>query len=117
MESLDEVFELFSEERRRLALYYLDEADGPVPVRELASQIQAWENGTEPTSVPDDEYQDIVLRLKHSELPKAAEAEYVHYDPERNVIELSGPSPEFNVILSVAEAIEQPGESKIPSLR
>lgn len=113
MKSLDEVFDLFSKERRRWALYYLDEADGQVPVRDLAEQIQAWENGSDPPALADDEYRNIVLELKHSDLPRAAEAEYVHYDPEQNVIELSGTSPEFSVILSVAEAIEHPGESQL----
>lgn len=116
MEALDDVFELFSKERRRFALYFLDEADDPVPVRELAEQIQAWENGSEPPAIADDEYRDIVLRLKHTDLPKAAEAEFVHYDPQENVIELSGTSPEFEIILTVAEAIEGPGEDHIPSL-
>lgn len=110
MKSLDEVFELFADERRRYAMYYLDEVDGPVPVRELASQIQAWEDESEPPTLADGEYRDIVLTLKHADLPKAAEAEYVHYDSEENVIELSGTSPEFNVILTVAEAIEQPND-------
>lgn len=116
MESLDEVFELFSEERRRYALYYLDEADGPVPIGELASQIQTWEQASSGSPVPEAEFEDIVLRLKHRDLPKAAEVESVHYDREHNRIELSGSSPEFGVILSVAEAIEQPGEDHAPTL-
>lgn len=115
MESLDEVFELFSEERRRYALYYLDEAEGPVEVRELASQIQEWEDGSDPPALGDD-YRDIVLELEHTDLPKAARAEYVHYDPEEDIIELSGSSPEFEIVLSVAEAIEQPGEDHLPHL-
>lgn len=116
MKSLDEVFALFAAERRRYALYYLDEADGPVPVQDLASQIQAWENGEKSPAIPDDQYRDIVLRLTHTDLPKAAEAEYVHYDHDANVIELSGTSPEFEVILTVAQALEQPGEDHLPHL-
>lgn len=114
MHSLDDVFELFSQERRRLALYYLEERDGPVPVDDLVSTVEEWEE--DEAEIPDGKYEDVEFALTHKDLPKAAQAEFVEYDPEDGVIELSGEPPEFSVILSVAEAIEQPEDDGVSAL-
>lgn len=55
----------------------------------------------------------MVLSLKHHHLPKAAEAKFIEYHPERNEIQITGAPTEFEVILSVAEAVEQPGKEDI----
>lgn len=113
MEELDEIFRLLGKERRRFALYYLEDQSNPVPVSELARQLEEWETGSAPTELPDEKYQDVVLTLQHRHLPKAAEVEYVEYHPDENTIELTGTPAEVSVILSVAEAIEQPDEDDI----
>lgn len=113
MVSLDHIFELFTRERRRYVLYYLEECDRTVTLKELAAKIQEWESETPPSALPDDDYHDVIITLKHQHIPKAAEAEFVEYAPEDQTIELSGSPPEFSVILSVARAIEQPDEDDI----
>ncbi|WP_425493568.1 DUF7344 domain-containing protein [Natronosalvus vescus] len=52
MVSLDRIFDLLSNERRRYALYYLDQKDGPVPVDEVAEQGTEWETEGAPSSIP-----------------------------------------------------------------
>lgn len=113
MESLDKVFDLLSRERRRYALYYLEDCDGPVPIQELAGAIQAWESESPPSSLPDDAYKDLIITLKHQHLPKAAQTEFIEYDSEEHTIELTGTPPEFSVILSIARVIEQPQNDDI----
>ncbi len=108
MVSLDDVFELFTEERRRLALYYLDEADGPVPVDELAAAIEEMESGDVTPRGPTGSYDDLEITLQHTDLPKAADAEFVHYDRDAGVVELTDEPREFELVLSVAEVIEEP---------
>lgn len=115
MEVLDDVFELLRKERRRFALYYLEDQNRPVHVDELSEKIDEWENDPDP-SLSDDEYDDVVLTLKHKHLPKAAQTEFVHYGPEKNVVELTGSPSEFEVVLSVAEAIEQPRRDDVFSI-
>ena len=117
MEALSEIFGLLSKDRRRYALYYLEEADRPVRIDELAEVVGEWERGSSTPDFPDEEYEQLILTLKHSHLPKAAEAEYVDYDPESNFVEISGSPTEFKAILHVAEAIEQPGHEDITHLR
>ena len=116
MKALDEVFGLLDRERRRYALYYRQEAGGPVPVNELAEQIAARENEPPTAAVPDDAFDDVTLTLRHH-LPKAVRTEYIEYDPEAGVVRLSGTSAEFDVVPSVAKAIEQPANETRFSLR
>lgn len=116
MELLDDVFELLTKERRRFVLYYLEEQDGPVRVGDVAEKIEEWESESPPSEPPDEKYENIVITLTHRHLPKAAEVKFIDYDREENIIELTGSPSEFNVILSVAEAIEQPGEDDVLTL-
>lgn len=106
--SLDEVFDLLSEERRRYALYYLEQADGPVAVEEVAEQVAKWETGNVVGAIPEDKFERIEVELHHTDLPKATEVEYIEYDPAAETIEVSGVPPEVNAIITVAKVIERP---------
>ena len=107
MEALDRVFDVLSEERRRYALYYLEQQNGPVPVGEVAEQVTKWESNPGVVTISKQKVHKIEFRLEHCDLPKADDAEYVEYDPEAEVVEVTG-DHEFNAILSVAKAIERP---------
>lgn len=48
MVTLDTLFKLLENERRRYALYYLYEQDGPVGVKELIETIEDWEDNPPP---------------------------------------------------------------------
>lgn len=109
MEALSEIFSLLSKERRRYALYYLDRANEPVHIEELSKAVSEWESDSSEGPAPEEEYEETILTLRHSHLPKAARVEYVQYDPESNYVEVSGSPPEFRAVLHVAEAIERPG--------
>lgn len=111
MDSLDEIFALFTRERRRFALYYLDNADGAVPIDELAEQIREWETDPEREEVPDDEYEETLIELEHNHLPKIEDVDHVEYDRTNEQIRISGLSSEVDVLLSVTKAIERPSET------
>ncbi|SIR88828.1 DUF7344 domain-containing protein [Natronorubrum thiooxidans] len=108
MVSLDRVFELLSKERRRYALYYLEQRGGPVPIEEVAEQVTEWETEGVPESIPEELFERVECSLRHTDLPKASEAEYVEYDPERGVVDVTGTPPEVDAILTVAKVIERP---------
>lgn len=116
MKSLDEVFQLLTRKRRRFALYYLEERGEPVTVDELASTIDDWESGSGPGEVPGDRFENVCLELKHEHLPKASEVAFIEYDHREGVVTMSGSPAEFDVILSVTEAIEQPRDDVIDNL-
>lgn len=111
MVSLDRVFDLLSEERRRYALYYLEEADGSVSIDELAEQIAQREVETERESTPPEKFEQIEMELFHQDLPKAADTEYIRYNPEEGTVELTNAPSEVRAILTVAKVIERPNRS------
>lgn len=108
MISLDEIFDLLSEKRRRYALYYLEEEDGPVSVEDVAAQVAEWETGDVSATIPEDKLDRIVVEFYHNDLPKASDVEYIEYDPVEEEVKVSGISPEFDAILSIAKVIERP---------
>ncbi|WP_227357087.1 DUF7344 domain-containing protein [Haladaptatus salinisoli] len=108
MAALDRVFDLFSEERRRYALYFLEQENGPVSVDEVAEQIAEWKTNPRTVPIPEEKFDQIEVELRHNHLPKASEAEYITYDPKEEVVEITGSPPEFKAIISVAKVIERP---------
>ncbi|MDG5759472.1 hypothetical protein QA600_08965 [Natronococcus sp. A-GB1] len=108
MVELETVFELLREERRRYALYYLYERNGPVSVDELVETVEKWEDeGTAPEL---DSVDEIALELQHVHLPKSAEVEFIQYDPSRNLVQINGSPPEFDAFVTVAKLLETPEE-------
>lgn len=107
MISLDTVFDLLSDERRRYVLYSLHEQSGPVSVDELVETIRTWENDP-PTQNALEEVDALKVELQHHHLPKTAEVEFVQYQPEQGVIQIEGTSPEIDALVTIARVIEQP---------
>lgn len=83
----DELFDVLSNQRRRVLLYSLQAAELPISVDELTTELVAWEARQ---SVPDrscDDRDAIEISLLHNHLPKMAEAGLVKYDDtERRVL-------------------------------
>lgn len=76
-------------------------------------KVQEWEAGiSSPESVENID-ENLAIQLQHRDIPKLRQAEYIEYDPETKEIEISGMPAEVKVLLSVTEAIEQPGEDDI----
>ncbi|WP_348613563.1 DUF7344 domain-containing protein [Halobaculum rarum] len=108
MSPLDEVFRLLSEERRRYALYYLHQQDGPVAIEQLARTISEWERDPSEAEIPDETFEHVVLTLNHTHLPKIAEADSIEYDRENRQVRITDTSSEVDIILSIANGLEQP---------
>lgn len=111
METLDEIFTLFSEERRRYVLYYLDQVGGKVSIDELVEQIHDWETSSSHDSAPPDEFEKITISLEHNHLPQIEDATHIEFQRENEQIWISSLSVETDVLLSVSKAIEQPSNS------
>lgn len=86
--SLDDVFEILSNERRRRALWYLAEQEGPVPVRELSEHVAAVENDKPVAQLTSQERKRVYVGLYQSHLPKMDDLGFVEYDKPEGIIEL-----------------------------
>lgn len=108
MTSVDHVMALLSKERRRYALYYIEQQNGPVPINDVVKQVAEWETDPESSPIAADKFDQIEVELLHNDLPKATEVEYINYDPDSRVVELTEAPPKFKAILSIAKIMERP---------
>lgn len=84
---LDQTFEILKNQRRRYVLQYLDEADGPVSLSDLAEQIAAWENDKEVREITSSERKRVYVGLYQCHLPKMAGMDVVQFNKPRGIIE------------------------------
>ena len=102
MVEVDAVLELLGAQRRRYALYFLEEQSEPVPIEDVAEAVAAMEAAGE------DAPGDVKVSLHHNHLQKADEYEFIQYDSEKGVVELMDSPPHFELLLTVANVLEQP---------
>lgn len=110
MKALDELFQLLSQERRRFALYYLDQADGPVALEELAREVARRENGSVGPTASND-YAEQLITLKHNHLPRIEDATHIEYDSDNRFIRVTGMTPEADLLLSVSKKLDKVTDS------
>ncbi|WP_331234446.1 DUF7344 domain-containing protein [Natronorarus salvus] len=103
MTTLDTLFDLLRSERRRHVLYHLNEQKGEVPVEEVVAAVTAEETDGSPSP---GEFEEVEVSLRHVHLPKAAEAEFIEYDREEGLIQVSGTPPGYDAIVTIAEVID-----------
>ncbi|WP_394337282.1 DUF7344 domain-containing protein [Halegenticoccus soli] len=87
--SMDVVFELLKNRRRRDILRFLFNADRTVTLSELAEQIAAWENEIEVHELSSDQRKRVYVALYQTHLPKMDDAGIIDYDQDRGNITLS----------------------------
>lgn len=86
--SLDQVFDLLADRRRRYALYYLyDTTDGVATVGELADHVMALEDES---AEPEDRRLAVLTALEHVHLPKLEDAGVLEYDKRSSSIRYWG---------------------------
>ena len=103
--SLDELFDLLRNRRRRDILAYLDASDGTVTLDELAEAIAADENDTEPEQLTSQQRKRVYISLYQNHLPKMDDLGLIEYEKNRGVVELVDIS-EAKPYLSVDSAEE-----------
>jgi len=86
--SLDLVFEVLKNERRRHVLQYLDSNSGTVSLSDLAEHIAAIENDTTVQALTSQERKRVYVGLYQCHLPKMDDTDVVNFDGNRGTIEL-----------------------------
>ncbi|WP_049898615.1 DUF7344 domain-containing protein [Halococcus agarilyticus] len=107
--SRDEVFDILSNQRRRHALHFLKQRNGDgTELRELSTQVAAWENGKSAERVTSDERRRVYTSLQQFHLPKLDRNGIVEYDDRRGSVELAGEATDLDVYLDVVEESDVP---------
>lgn len=89
--SLDEIFELLKNERRRKVIYYLlDAEDGTATLSDLAEHIAAEENDIPVKQLSSDQRKRVYIGLYQCHLPKLDEFGIIDFEDNRGDVELNG---------------------------
>lgn len=99
----DDIYHLLQTRRRRDALRYLRTRDDPVPLRDLAEQIAAWEHGTTVENLHSDQRQRVYISLYQTHLPKLDARGIVDYDKDRGTIASTPLTSQFDPYLTGLE--------------
>jgi len=93
--SQDMVFDLLSNSRRRFVLHYLERADGPVRLSELAAEIAAIENEIPASELTSQQRKRTYVSLYQTHIPKLQDAGAVSYDAETGMVKLAAGAGEI----------------------
>lgn len=84
--SLDTIFDVLQNSRRRIVLEYLEECDGESTIGELAEHIAGIENDKPPSALGAQERKRVYIGLLQGHLPKMHEAGAIQFDRDRGTV-------------------------------
>lgn len=87
--SLDVMFEILKNSRRRMVLEYLQEAEDEVKLSDLADVVTARENDTDVASITSTERKRVYVGLYQFHLPKMDDMGIIDFDQDRGDIQLA----------------------------
>ncbi|ELY49493.1 DUF7344 domain-containing protein [Natronorubrum sulfidifaciens] len=83
-----ELFDVFSNARRRRTVQYLKRQGGDCDLAPLVEQVAAWENEISPDEVTRTQRRRVYISLYQTHLPMLEEHGIVDWDPDDHAIEL-----------------------------
>lgn len=86
---LDTILDVCGHKHRRIVLAALANQQQSLSIDDLTNAIIKHNHPLPRTEIDDETANRIYLCLYHVHVPKLAEAGVIHYDPERNVAELT----------------------------
>ncbi|ELZ46347.1 hypothetical protein C464_11048 [Halorubrum coriense DSM 10284] len=101
--SPDGVFELLSNHRRRMVLYYLRTNGGAVDVQELATEIAAMENDVPADELTSQQRKRVYVSLYQTHLPKMAEMNTIEYDKDGGTVRLADRADDIDEYLTTED--------------
>lgn len=83
------VYDALADERRRYVLQLLDEAEAPLTLDDVATEVVRWERETEDGSVDAAAVTRVHTSLYHVHVPKLVDAGIVRYTGTEDRVELT----------------------------
>ena len=115
--SLDTVFSILSNRRRRTLLSHLMTCKYPVPFEELVERVATQETATDPVETPKEVYKHVAMDLYQTQLPKLANWGVIDYNQDLQLIRPAESLRPLDKYLRLAEQhkrARQPGEQQNP---
>lgn len=88
-DSLDTVFTVLSDQRRRYILDCLDEYDTPMALNDLAEEVAVREYDSPITEISVTQVKEVSISLHHVHVPRMEDAGLVEYERDDNLVALS----------------------------
>ncbi|WP_142858768.1 DUF7344 domain-containing protein [Salinigranum halophilum] len=104
----DTVFSVLSNERRRRVLRFLNEERAGSDIRELSTQLAAWENDVPPEAITYKQRKRVYTSLHQTHLPALADAGVVDYDRDRGTVSLTAQASVLDEYLATGETTSIP---------
>jgi DNA-binding transcriptional ArsR family regulator len=99
--TVEVIFEVLSNRRRRHVLHYLKQIPGPVTMRDLSEQLTAWETGKDRAAIRPAERKRVYTALHQNHLPRMDRAGVLEYDRDRGTVVLTDEFDAYDVYLEV----------------
>lgn len=103
--SVDTVFELLSNRRRRTLLAVLARHGYSLTLADLADEVAAREHDAPVSDVPEEDVLVIYLTLYHQHVPKLESADVVRYEQDRDLVARGENAPVVERVLDVEPAV------------
>lgn len=95
-----EIHDVLRNDRRRLALRCLQQAEGnELPVRDLSEQVASLETGEDPA--PRNIRQSVYVSLHQTHLPKLDKLDIVEYDADAKVVALGDQMKQVEIYMEI----------------
>ena len=101
--SMDEVFHVLQNRRRRDVLRYMQGTTGSVVLSDLAEQVAAWEHDTTVEALSSKERKRVYVALYQAHLPKLDETGVIEYDRDRGRLRRTARADLFDPYLERAD--------------
>lgn len=88
--TIDEVFRLLADRRRRLLLLVLRRYDEPLTLPDAAEAVAERETGRSIVDLSPDRVAEVYISLYHDHLPRLVDAGLLRYDQERDMVAPNG---------------------------
>lgn len=105
--SLDNVFEILKNQRRRYVLRFLEDREEPVSLSDLSEHVAARENDKSVDQLSSQERKRVYVGLYQCHLPKMDDMGFINFNKNRGVIELGPAAPNAAKYLQDQETAER----------
>jgi predicted transcriptional regulator len=114
--SVDELYSVLANRRRRYVLHYLQQVHGRTDFGEMAEQIAAWEHGKARQEVTSNERKYVYSALQQRHLPKMHDIGLVEFNKRDGTVKPTAVLDEFDVYAEVVEKGNVPWGVYFPGL-
>jgi len=105
--SLNVVFDILKNTRRRRVLHLLTEEDGPTTLGDMAERIAAVENDKPRAQLNAQERKRVYVGLYQCHLPRMDDADVIEFDENRGTVEIGSHAPQVYEYLEAATEDDQ----------